>query len=270
MHVTVVMAVYNGVQTVAAAIESIRWQKYSDWDLLIIDDGSSDGTTEVLESYTAADSRISLIRNNSNLGLPCSLNVGWRAARGELIARMDADDISLPERLRLQVDFMRKNLQVDVLGTGMYLMDDARKIVGSSFRPEFHEDLQERMYRENPFAHPSVMMRRSFLEALGGYDERLRRAQDADLWLRGYRRFRYHNLQEPLIQYRVQPKPTFRSSAYSSFVLFRAAWREGLGLTRGLYSLRPLAAALFIRVGLPLRCPSETSRAVSPRVRKES
>ncbi|MGP8246931.1 MAG: glycosyltransferase family 2 protein [Bryobacteraceae bacterium] len=259
MHVTVLMAVYNGVRTVGGAIESIRSQTYADWDLLVVDDGSSDGTSEILQSYASCDPRITLIRNGTNLGLAASLNIGWRSAKGSLIARMDADDVSLPERLQRQVEFMSAHAEVDVLGTGVEMMDEAGLLLGCAFRPECHDELKKRMYKENPFAHPSVMMRRRFLEALGGYDERLRRGQDFDLWLRGYRRFLYHNLQVPLIQYRLRRKPTFLSSACSSFILFRSAWREGLVLRSGWYALRPIGANLLIRAGLPLAGPGKSS-----------
>jgi glycosyltransferase involved in cell wall biosynthesis len=104
MHVTVVMPAYNAVATVSAAIESIRKQTYTHWDLLIVDDGSTDGTWEVLKSAAFLDPRIALIRNPSNRGLAASLNTGWRQAGGEVIARMDADDTSLPQRFEKQID----------------------------------------------------------------------------------------------------------------------------------------------------------------------
>ncbi|HLJ51216.1 MAG TPA: glycosyltransferase [Bryobacteraceae bacterium] len=249
MHVTVLMAVYNGARTVGDAIESICSQSYADWDLLIVDDGSSDDTWEILERYVAADPRIHAIRNPNNRGLAYSLNRGWQAADSSLIARMDADDVSVPERLQLQVDFMRLNPDVAVLGAGVLMVDDEGRTLGSVLPPELHRDLQAAMYKENPFAHPTVMMRRGFLETMGGYDERLRRAQDADLWLRGYRRFRYHNLQAPLVRYRLRRKPSFLSTAFSSFVLARSAWREGLLLKRGWCALRPIGAGFLIRTG---------------------
>jgi hypothetical protein len=130
------------------------------------------------------------------------------------------------------------------------MMDSERCLLGCALRPEWHEELQKRMYKENPFAHPSVIMRRGFLEALGGYDGRLRWAEDADLWLRGYRRFRYHNLQQPLIRYRVRSEINLRLSLYTEFVLLRASLRERLPLTGVRYALRHLVAALVTYLGL--------------------
>jgi hypothetical protein len=162
---------------------------------------------------------------------------------------MDADDFSYPNRLQRQVAFMAAHPEVDVLGTGIEQMDSDGRLLGCVLRPEWHEELQKRMYKENPFAHPSVIMRRGFLDALGGYDGRLKWAEDADLWLRGYRQFRYHNLQEPLIRYRVRSKLASRSIVYSTFVLLRASFRERLLLRGVLHTLRHLVAGVLAYFG---------------------
>jgi glycosyltransferase involved in cell wall biosynthesis len=258
MHVTVLMAVYNGAHSVHAALSSILAQTYQDWDLIIVDDGSTDGTPGILESLAATDVRIRVLRNTANRGLAASLNVAWSQARGDLFARMDADDVSLPDRFHRQVEFMSAHPEIDVLGTGIELVSSEGRLLGFRSRPESHKELQKRMYRENPFAHPSVMMRRRFLEALGGYDGRLKWAEDSDLWLRGYRQFRYHNLPEPLIRYRVRDKIALWTSAYSAFVLLRASLRERLPLTGGFHALRHLIAGLLVFSGLrsPVRKPS--------------
>jgi glycosyltransferase involved in cell wall biosynthesis len=259
MHVTVLMAVYNGAATVREALASILCQTYQDWDLIIVDDGSTDGTLAILESLAATDARVRVLRNGANRGLAASLNVAWSQARGDLLARMDADDFSYPDRLHRQVEFMAAHPEVAVLGTGIELMDSEGRLLGCALCPEWHEELQKRMYKENPFAHPSVMMRRGFLEALGGYDGRLKWAEDADLWLRGYRQFRYHNLQQPLIRYRVRSKIVLRMSAYSAFVLLRASLRERLLLTGGLHALRHLVAGVLVYLGLrsPVQKPND-------------
>jgi hypothetical protein len=118
-----------------------------------------------------------------------------------------------------------------------------------------HDDIAANIYRTSPFIHPSVMMRRTFLEELGGYDARLRRAQDADLWLRGYRRFRYHNLPEPLIRCGIRDRGgvDVRTMLSGAFVLARSAYRERRLLSRGGYALRYLISTLLIRSGLRQR-----------------
>jgi glycosyltransferase involved in cell wall biosynthesis len=250
MHVTVLMAVYNGAAGVHAAVASILAQTYQDWDLIVVDDGSTDGTLAILEALASGDPRIRVLRNTVNRGLAASLNLAWSHASGAVLARMDADDLSHPDRLRRQVEFMATHPEVAVLGTGIELMDSEGRLLGYARRPERHEELEKRMYKENPFAHPSVIMRRSFLEAQGGYDGRLRWAEDSDLWLRGYRRFRYHNLQAPLLRYRVRKKIALRNSAYSALVLLRASLREGLFPTHWWYALRPLVAGTLVNLGL--------------------
>jgi GT2 family glycosyltransferase len=250
MHVTVLLAVYNGADFVRTSMESIIEQTYHDWDLLIVDDASTDETPALLHNLAAKERRITVIRNKANYGLATSLNIGWRQAQGELIARADADDWSSPRRLACQVEFMERHPEVAVLGTGAALVDELGRSLGIALRPEQHEVLTREIYKKNPFIHPSVMMRRNFLTALGGYDERLRRSQDYDLWLRGYRCYHYHNLPEVLIRYKVHRRLSLQAIVSGTFVLGRAAYREGRLLTRGWYALRWLSASLLTKFGL--------------------
>jgi glycosyltransferase EpsE len=251
MHVTVVLSVYNQADSLPAAIESLFRQTYSDWDLLAIDDASTDGSLTVLQRYGLQDRRVRVLRNVRNMGLAASLNIGWRTAKkGDLIARLDADDECLEGRLAAQVAFFREHPNVDVLGTGAELLTEKGAILGQTARPERHDVLVAQIYRETPFIHPSVMMRRNVLETLDGYDGHLRRAEDADLWLRAYRRFRFHNLQTALIRYRVRKAPLLADAYWGTFVLGRAALREGRLFTRGWYAARFLAACLLGRAGI--------------------
>ncbi len=238
MHVTVLMGVYNMSTSVRRAIESILGQSYADLDLLIVDDASTDGTSELLRSMSRRDSRITIVRNDRNYGLAFSLNRGWRLARGGLIARMDADDVSLPERLCRQAEFMQTHPEVAVLGTGAKLVDEAGQLVGSTLRPTEHEALVSKIYKECPFIHPTVMLRREFLEATGGYDNALRGSEDYDLWLRGYRRFRYANLPETLICYRIRRSPSWHAVLYGMSVLTRGGMRDRRCATGLWYAFR--------------------------------
>ena len=249
MTVTVLMAVYNEAGDLERAVRSVRGQTHEDWELLVVDDGSTDGTPLLLERLCAEERRLRVVHNEVNRGLPAALNRGWRQARSELIARLDADDVCLPTRLAAQLRYLNDHPEVAVLGTGAELVDE-RGALGETFRPEQHEVLVARIYRENPFIHPTVMMRRSFLEATGGYDERLRRAQDYDLWLRGYRSFRYHNLAQALVRHRVSRRPRPSAVVYGTYMLVRAAHREGRLSTHGWYGLRFLAAGLLGSVGI--------------------
>jgi GT2 family glycosyltransferase len=248
--VSVVLAVHNGAATLEAAITSVLTQTLQALELVVVDDASSDGTGAIISRHARKDSRVTVVRHEERLGLARALNIGWKRACGDLIARMDADDICLPARLERQANYLAAHDDVAVLGTGAVLIDDEGYELGIAHRPADHETLAREIYRANPFMHPTVMMRRAFLEAMGGYDESLSRAQDIDLWLRGYRAFRYANLEEPLIRYRVGRRPKFANIAWGSFVLARGAWRDGRFLRDGKYAARYFAATMLGKLGL--------------------
>jgi hypothetical protein len=161
---------------------------------------------------------------------------------------MDVDDRCLASRFEKQIGFLEKHPEIDVLGSGAIDVDGESKIMGVNLPRESHEELSFWIYKENPFIHPSVMARRKFFEKLGGYNVKLRRAQDYDLWLRGYKQFRFHNLQEPLIYYRREAQPRWRNALYSSRVLLTSIVREGKPFHAARYALRPLLATFLMRL----------------------
>jgi len=244
------MAVHNGAATAPSAATSIIRQTYTDWECIIVDDASTDNSNAVLQELARSDNRIKILQNQENLGLAASLNIGWRLARGEFIARTDDDDISFPERLSDQVSFLNQNPNIAVLGSGAELIDEDGKLLGIALRPEHHEELVCNIYKECPFIHPSVIMRRSFLAAMGGYDERLRRAQDYDLWLRSYRFFRFHNLQKPLIRYRVRRRQSLTAIYYGAYVMMRSLQRDNKILSHGFCLIRYIVASMLTKAGL--------------------
>lgn len=250
MGVSIVMAVHNEQASLAHAMTSIVDQSYTQWELIVIDDASSDRTSEILQTFAAGDRRIRILRNRQNLGLAASLNIGWQAAQHDLIARMDGDDWMFPSRLERQVDFLRSTPEVDVLGTAAQLFDSEGADLGIARRPADHDELCRKIYRESPFIHPSVIMRRDFFQRTGGYDASLRRSQDYDLWMRGRSEFTYHNLQEPLIRYCVRSKMKLTSMLYGTWVLGRGVWRDKAPLHNYVYPARFLAATSLTRVGL--------------------
>lgn len=237
-RVSVLMGVYNEGARIRAAVESILHQTWQDWDLLIIDDGSTDGTFDIVQALSEADPRIRLRSNRQNLGLESCLNLALGQASGDLIARMDGDDVSLPDRFSRQVAFLSDHREVDVLGGGAIEVDDQGCVLGETCPREWHSDLIRHIYRENPFIHPTVMGRPGLWAALGGYDTTVGDAGDYELWLRGSRRFRYHNLQVPLIRYRRRP-PRFRRAVNVFRVLWRSAQRDGTLLRHGWDAMRP-------------------------------
>lgn len=157
--ITVLMSVYNGVTYLRNAIDSVLTQTISNFEFLIIDDGSSDNSLEIIEGYD--DSRIRVIKNRDNIGLTQSLNKGLKLARGEYIARIDSDDVCLPSRLERQLEFMVQNPQVGVCGSWIIVMKDSGEYVRKF--PVSHDAIQCFMLFKTPLAHPSVMIRKQVL-----------------------------------------------------------------------------------------------------------
>lgn len=200
--VSIVMAAYNEEQNIGRALESILAQTFTDWELIIIDDGSTDATTDVVRRYADKDSRLNLVCNANNLELSASLNKGIKLARADLIARADADDINLPERLSRQYEYMQAHEEVDVLGTGAYLLDETGRRVNAFSHPATHVELKNLPFLKIQFFHPSVMIRKRFFDTAGLYDPNYPNAEDKEMWLRGLSvGCRYANLPEPLIEY---------------------------------------------------------------------
>lgn len=200
--VSVVMSVYNGTIYLQESLESILNQTFTDFEFIIIDDKSTDNTWEILTEYNRRDSRIKLFKNAENMGLTKSLNKGLKQALGDYIARQDADDVSLPDRFKLQTRFLDQHLEVGALGTTAEVIDEQSKVLEQSGVPLEHESIQAYLLVNNCLHHSSMMVRRSLVEALGGYKEELRYAQDYDLWWRFSQSARLENLPDTLVQVR--------------------------------------------------------------------
>lgn len=250
MHVTVIMSVYNGASLVKDAIQNLMGQTYADWDLLVVDDGSTDHTFDVIQSLALQNSRLSIVRNERNMGLAYALNRAISLAHGELIARADVDDLNMPSRLEKQATFMMEHPEIDVLGSGAEMIEESGKSLGIAYRPTTHEEIVMRMYREAPFFHSAIMARKHFYEKALGYDERIRYSQDADLWFRTYKVARFHNLPEPLISYRVRQRPSFVRTIWATYVICLGAYRDGCLLTKGWYAGRYALSASMGMLGL--------------------
>jgi glycosyltransferase involved in cell wall biosynthesis len=205
-RVSVLMSVYNGERFLINSVESILEQTFPDFEFLIIDDGSTDSTWEILEKYADKEARIILVRNEKNIGLTRSLNKGLALARGEYLARQDADDISLPQRLEMQVKFLDAHPEVSLVGTGMEIIDENGKILALHQPPTDHESIAaELLIKNNSVGHSTVMARLDILKELRGYNERLPYAQDYDLWWRLCRKRKIANLPEILVKWRDTP-----------------------------------------------------------------
>jgi glycosyltransferase involved in cell wall biosynthesis len=182
--VSVIMAVHNAERYLDAAVQSVRNQNLRDFEFIIIDDGSTDSSGEKLESHARMDSRIRVFFRQ-NKGLTASLNEALKLAQGEFIARMDGDDVALPDRLKLQVEYLRAHPQVALLGGAYELIDDAGRMLTTVVPSTDDATLQEQaLSGRTPICHPLAMFRREAAIKVGGYDEEFVVAQDLDLWLK--------------------------------------------------------------------------------------
>ena len=194
--VTVLMPVYNGEKYLREAIESILNQSYSDFEFIIVNDGSTDNTVEILNEYT--DSRIKRINNLKNIGLVGSLNCAIETAQGKLIARMDADDISTPDRFEKQVAYLDAEPKVSVLGTYMKHIDAEGNNLGILNVPCNHNLIKWKMLFETSMFHATVMMRKKDLDKVGNYSTDYQHIEDTELWSRMIDNARFSNLNEVL------------------------------------------------------------------------
>lgn len=218
---SVVMAVYNGERFLREAVESILSQTYSDFEFIIFDDCSKDGSAAILRSFT--DPRLRIHTNEKNIGLTNSLNKGLAVARGKYIARMDADDISLPTRFAKQVAFLNEYPAIALVGTWMECIDAEGRSLSSVNMPTDPQIIKDEMLKENCIAHPSVMFRKDAVLATGGYQTTLGRyAQDYDLWLRLLEQYQIANLSEHLLRYRMHSQQiTYKNLPQQG----KAAWK---------------------------------------------
>jgi glycosyl transferase family 2 len=200
--VTVLMAVHNGGAFLRESIDSILSQTFADFEFLIVDDGSTDRSQEVVLSYT--DPRIRLLVNDRNRGLSASLNRGLREARGTYVARQDADDISEATRLEREVAHLEKHRDVALLGTCYTKIDEAGKFLGHRRLPLDYVQIRWSLLFYCAFAHTSVMFRRRLvMERVGTYDESYAYAQDYDLWWRIAEVLPVENLLNRLVTVRI-------------------------------------------------------------------
>jgi Glycosyl transferase family 2 len=201
---TVLMAVRNGERTVSEAIASILDQSFTDFEFLVVNDGSTDGTAEVLASFD--DERLTVVENERQRGLTWSLNHGLALTSSAYVARQDADDRSSPDRFARQVEFLDSHPEVALVGTWYRKIDEHGRVLASQELPVDSTHLRWHLIFYSPFVHSAVMLRRSALESVGVYDESLGYAQDYDLWCRIARHFALANLDDHLVDFRVSPE----------------------------------------------------------------
>lgn len=199
VDVSVILPVFNTERYIREAIQSIVDQTFRNWELILIDDASTDGTLEIARSFE--DSRVKIVQNPSNMKVVKSLNLGIRLSSGRYIARMDADDIAHPLRLAKQFKYLEEHQDIALCGTWVQSIGGENRIIRGPLR---HEQIQASFLFHNVIVHPSVMFRKEpFMEQGMLYDDTFTNAEDYGLWVRAIEKFRLSNMGEVLLKYRV-------------------------------------------------------------------
>ena len=242
--VSVLMGVWNGAPHVREAIVSVLSQTTADLELIVVDDDSTDATPGILASFR--DPRLQVVWRARG-GLTSALTAALRLSRAPLVARLDADDVALPERLERQLAFLSAHPEVGLVGTAAREVDASGREVTIVRPPADDAGIRRALIRRNPFVHSSVVMRRAAVEQAGGYDEAFPVAQDYDLWMRMSRVTRMANLPELLVVRRLRPggvsetRDTERLRA-ETYVRWRAVRGGAYPPWCALFVLRPLLA----------------------------
>lgn len=184
--VSVLLAVRDGGNVLGDAIQSVLDQSYLEFELVVVDDGSSDGTSAFLDELNTKGLKLKVLRNHTSIGLTRSLNLGLQYATGKYIARIDHDDVWGPEKLKKQLAFLESHPEVGLLGTAYKEMSMDGLSMRDALLPFCQSDSEIRraLYQYNPFFHSAIVVRRDLLQSVGGYNERFIYAQDYELWVR--------------------------------------------------------------------------------------
>lgn len=249
-EVSIVMGIYNCEGTLGKSIKSIINQTYTNWELIMCDDGSNDQTLTVAEKYVKMDNRVKLIKNDKNRGLAYSLNECIKVSKGKFIARQDADDYSDINRLKIQMDFLKQNDNYGFVTTSALLFDNngvwgERKTAGHS--PDKLE-----LAKSNPFIHPSAIIRKELLTLVCNYtvDKHTYRTEDYDLWFKLYSKGIKGYILPNLLYYFNEDRNSYSRKKFKYRVdesKVRLNGYKNLHLKKGYYilALRPLLVGLL-------------------------
>ena len=245
--VSVIMGIYNCEDTLERCLDSIINQSYSNWEVIMCNDASTDGTEEVAKKYAYKYKNIILLNNERNMRLAASLNNCLKVANGEYIARVDADDICLPNRFKRQVEFLNKNKEYHVVGSWLTTFNGQEE---KSIRKMKERPCENDLLFGVPFAHPTIMMRKYVYDDLGGYtiSDRTKRGQDLDLWFRFYhKKYKGYNIQESLYKYQESlddyKKRTIKAAIGTMKTNYYGFKLLGFSKYKYIYLIKPLISA---------------------------
>jgi glycosyltransferase involved in cell wall biosynthesis len=235
--VSVIMSVYNGAPHLHASVQSILQQSFGNFELLIVNDGSTDSSSQILSDLASTDRRIRIIERD-NRGLVASLNELIAVAKSPLLARMDSDDIAMPDRLALQVEYMAANPQIGILGSNTHDLNENGFLQNAVEKyPLSPHNARLNLRNGPPVCHPSVLMRTEIIRKLGGYRAAFRHAEDYDLWLRASRVTDISNLPQRLLLYRRSLQQISQKHAAEQAKAAAIAWLDHMYCSEGKISL---------------------------------
>ena len=271
--VSVIMSMRNGASTVGATVRSVLMQTLRDWEMIVIDNGSSDRSSDIVEGFQ--DGRIRLVREARSATLAARLNQAVALSQGEFIARMDADDICFPERLTRQVARLRENPQLDLIGCGAVTFVSEGKLIGEMPVGLDHRGIVARPFVGFPLPHPTWCGRASWFRN-NPYNAELRYAEDQDLLLRSFRHSRLGGLDKVLLGYR-QDQLALKKLIPGRATFARSAWRNGLATGELLPALAGIADhaakgmtdVATLALGLHRQMQLRRLKPVSPAVARE-
>lgn len=252
-NISVVMPAYNAEKYIGIAIESILQQSYKNFELIIIDDHSTDKTSEVIKRYAAADARVVSVRNDQNMKISATLNRGLAMAKGTYIARMDADDQSMPTRLQKQYDFLESHPDAVIVGADINVCSETLQKINVRKYNQTDELIRRKIFRYGQFCHPVVMFRADVLPSTGGYNASLYDVEDYDLFFRLGKQGGMANIDEVLLNYRtsktsVSALRARRQELLTLYVRAKACAEYGyqMGLSDKLYCTLQLVSVYFV------------------------
>ncbi len=240
--VTVGIPFYNSERYLSDAVNSTLNQTYTNLEIILMDDGSTDSSLKIAQAFEQNDERVRLISDGKNMGLPKRLNQLSKLAKGIYYARMDADDIMFPNRIKFQVDYLLSNSKVDLLGTGLIAIDNNNAIIGSRIAG-FSNKITLKTTIKDPWApHPSITGKSMWFKQ-NKYDETLRRSQDFELWIRTVENSNFVRLKEPLLFYREASTSSMAKRLKSTQYSIKTFWKNK-GKTGVVFSLMQIFISL--------------------------
>lgn len=226
--VSIILPVYNASKFLKECLDSILKQTYTNYEIVVVDDGSTDNSYTIAKEYANINNRIKIIKNIKNLGVSCAMNTAINVSRGRYISVMNADDKMHPKRLQKQVDFLESNSEYIVIGSQVKLIDEYGKKKGIKKFPTSHKDIYRSLYLTNPIQHSSMTINRRLLpQDFTWYNEDLRLSEDIDLLFRLLKYGKLANHNEILTSYRIHKESLTKMNTKQMYLIGYRARKRG-------------------------------------------